>query len=75
MEYDVFNEEHGQFRAQLRRFLSDKVTPHAAEWEQKRQIPREIWQEMGKLGFLGFCYNPAYGGVGADDLFRVVMSE
>jgi acyl-CoA dehydrogenase len=75
MEYDVFNEEHGQFRAQLRRFLSDKVTPHAAEWEQKRQIPREIWQEMGKLGFLGFCYDPAYGGVGADDLFRVVMSE
>ena len=27
------------------------------------------------MGFLGFCYDPAYGGLGVDPLFRVVMAE
>ena len=75
MNYDVFHEEHEQFRGQLKRFLAEKVTPHAAEWEARREIPRSIWREMGNVGFLGFCYDPAYGGAGADELFRVVMNQ
>jgi acyl-CoA dehydrogenase len=75
MNYDLFSSEHEQFRTQLKRFFAEKVAPNALEWEEKREIPRWIWKEMGKMGFLGFCYDPAYGGVGADDLFRVVMAE
>ena len=75
MDYDIFSGEHEEFRRQLRRFFSDRVTPHIEEWDEKREIPRSIWQEMGKMGFLGFCYDPKYGGVGADELFRIVMAE
>ena len=75
MNYDLFSSEHEEFRRQLRRFFADKVAPYREEWDEKREIPRSIWLEMGKMGFLGFCYDPEYGGVGADDLFRVVMAE
>ena len=75
MEYNIFSSEHEQFRDQLKKFFADKVAPYAEEWDDKREIPRSIWKEMGEMGFLGFCYDPEYGGVGADPLFRVVMVE
>jgi acyl-CoA dehydrogenase len=75
MAYDIFNSEHEQFRAQLSKFLAERVTPFVLEWEKNREIPRSIWNEMGAMGFLGFCYDPAYGGLGVDNLFRVVMAE
>jgi acyl-CoA dehydrogenase len=75
MQYDLFSSEHEQFRQQARKFLAQEVLPHAAEWEAKREIPRKFWKDMGAMGFLGFCYDPAYGGVGADPIFRVVLCE
>ncbi|HPQ44787.1 MAG TPA: acyl-CoA dehydrogenase family protein [Syntrophales bacterium] len=71
----LFTEEHNQFREQIRRFFAKRVTPYAEQWDEKREIPRSIWKEMGELGFLGFCYDPKYGGAGADEIFRVVMGE
>ncbi len=75
MQYDLFSSEHEQFRQQVRKFLAQKAVPHAREWDKNREIPREFWKELGAMGFLGFCYDPAYGGVGADEIFRVVMDE
>ncbi len=75
MQYDLFTSEHEQFRTQVRKFLAQKVTPNALQWEKNREIPRAAWKELGEMGFLGFCYEPVYGGSGADDLFRVVMAE
>ena len=75
MTYDIFSSEHEQFRGQLRKFLSERVVPFSPEWEKNREIPRSIWREMGSMGFLGFCYDPAYGGLAVDDMFRVVMAD
>ncbi|MBN2224486.1 MAG: acyl-CoA dehydrogenase family protein [Deltaproteobacteria bacterium] len=75
MAYDIFTDEHEQFRTQLSKFLAERVTPFVTEWEAKREIPRSIWNELGQMGFLGFCCDPAYGGLGVDPLFRVVMAE
>lgn len=75
MDYSLFHNEHEQFRQQVRRYLLEKVAPNVEEWGAKRQIPRDVWREMGSLGFLGFCYDPAYGGSGVDELFRVVLNE
>jgi acyl-CoA dehydrogenase len=75
MQYDLFSSEHEQFRQQVRKFLAQEVAPQVGEWEKNREIPRKFWKEMGAMGFLGFCYDPAYGGVGADEIFRVVMAE
>ncbi|MBN2223780.1 MAG: acyl-CoA dehydrogenase family protein [Deltaproteobacteria bacterium] len=75
MQYDLFSSEHEQFRQQVRKFFAQEVAPHVAEWEKNREIPRKFWKDMGAMGFLGFCYDPAYGGVGADPIFRVVLCE
>ncbi len=75
MQYDLFSSEHEQFRQQVRKFLARQVVPHVADWEKNREIPRKFWKDMGAMGFLGFCYDPAYGGVGADNIFRVVLCE
>ncbi len=40
MAYEIFTEEHEQFRIQLAKFLADRVTPFVAEWEARREIPR-----------------------------------
>jgi acyl-CoA dehydrogenase len=75
MTYSIFTSEHEQFREQLKKFLAEKVTPFVLEWEKNREIPRSIWHEMGEMGFLGFCYDSEFGGLGVDDLFRVIMAE
>lgn len=50
----LFNDEHHQFRETVRKFVAKEITPHGAEWETNRTIPRDLWKKMGELGFLGF---------------------
>lgn len=75
MEYSIFSEEHEIFRRQVANFVDREVRPHVEAWEEEGRIPRELWYRMGELGFLGFCYDPQYGGSGADHLFSVVLAQ
>ena len=68
-------EEHDAFRAEVRRFVAAEVAPHAAEWEAARRIPRQVFERMGELGFLGILTPEAYGGSGADIFFAVAFLE
>ena len=72
---DLFNADHEAFRDQLRRFVRERVEPHAEEWNEAGLIPRSIWLEMGKLGFLGMSYEERYGGSNAGLLYAVVLAE
>ena len=53
---DHFREEHDLFRATVRRFVEEEITPYVDEWEERQQIPRELFRRLGKLGFLGVEY-------------------
>lgn len=70
-----FNADHNLFRQSVRQFIDTEVTPHINEWETKEQIPRSVWQQMGKLGFLGINYPELYGGNEADFFYSVVFLE
>ena len=72
---DLFNSEHEAFRDQLRRFVRERVDPHAEEWNAAGILPRSIWLEMGKLGFLGTSYAECYGGSNAGLLYAVILAE
>ncbi|CAN3127946.1 acyl-CoA dehydrogenase family protein [Mycobacterium sp. smrl_JER01] len=68
--------EHDAFRASVRRFVDERINPHADEWEQAGMMPlHQIFKEMADLGMLGLEYDPAYGGQGADPSFTMVLSE
>jgi alkylation response protein AidB-like acyl-CoA dehydrogenase len=75
MDILTYTPEHGAFRERLRAFLAREVTPHAAQWEEDRTVPREIWHKMGQAGFLCMDVPPEYGGRGGDFLYSVILTE
>jgi len=70
-----FSPEHEALRDSLRRFIADKVLPHADAWEEAGRVPREVLRAMGELGFLGIRYEEEYGGSAQDTLATVVLAE
>lgn len=74
-EPDVLDEDLRTIRAQLRRFVSQAILPHADRWERGGRIPRELFRELGGLGFLGMRHPAQYGGGGLGALSSVVLGE
>jgi acyl-CoA dehydrogenase len=75
MEIIKYSEEHRIFRDALRKFFEKEVTPYVDEWEEAGIVPREIWKKMGDQGFLCMDVDEKYGGMGADFLYSVIMTE
>jgi acyl-CoA dehydrogenase len=75
MEILQYTDEHRMFRDALRRYLAREVTPHVEEWEEAGIVPREAWKKMGEQGFLAMSVPEEYGGLGADFLYSVIVTE
>jgi long-chain-acyl-CoA dehydrogenase len=71
----IFSAEHDDFRATLRRFVTDEIVPHHERWEEQRQVDRAIWTRAGELGFLCVNMPEQYGGAGADRLYSMIVIE
>ena len=76
MERTLFEPEHKLFQESYRKFLEQHVAPNHAEWEAAGIVPREVWLEAGKQGFLGMAVPEEYGGGGVQDFrYNAVISE
>ncbi len=75
MAHPLFSDEHEMLRRSIHAFVEKEVAPRAGEWEAAGRIPRELWQRLGELGFLGLEFPTEYGGSGADFLASVVLGE
>jgi acyl-CoA dehydrogenase len=75
MEIINYSEEHKIFRDSLKKFLEKEVVPHIEEWEEAGIVPRSIWKKMGEQGFLCTSVPEKYGGLGADFLYSVIVTE
>ena len=76
MTHHLFlTEEHEMLRDQLRRFVTEKVQPHADQWEVDGAVPRDVLREMGALGFLGIRYPEEFGGSAMDTRATAVLAE
>ncbi|MGQ0699346.1 MAG: acyl-CoA dehydrogenase family protein [Panacagrimonas sp.] len=75
MEPAHLNEDLVMIRDQVRRFVDDVVVPNGEQWEQDGLVPREVFRQMGALGFLGMRHPVDYGGSGLGPLASVVFSE
>ncbi len=73
--YDLFTPEHEAFRKSVREFIEKELAPHAREWEEQRDFPREIYERCGELGLFGLKYPEEYGGTGPDLLADAVVNE
>lgn len=73
--YTYFTEEHELFRQTVRDFVQKEVVPNIVKWEEEEKIPREIFQRMGELGFLGINFPEEFGGTNNDFWHTVVYLE
>ncbi|OGA23579.1 MAG: acyl-CoA dehydrogenase [Betaproteobacteria bacterium RIFCSPLOWO2_02_FULL_67_19] len=71
----ILDEALGLLRTQLRRFVNDEIVPHADAWEAAGQIPRTLFRDLGRLGYLGMRHPVEYGGGGLGALASVVFGE
>jgi alkylation response protein AidB-like acyl-CoA dehydrogenase len=71
----LFDAEHDLFRETVRRFLDVEAVPFHHEWEKQGQVDRKLWFKAGEQGFLCPTVNEAYGGVGTDFRYNVVVDE
>src|SRR6266511_5593599 len=67
--------EQQQIVELAREFAREKIEPHAAEWDRTKHFPRDVIDEMGKLGFLGMCAPEEYDGMWLDALTYLMVLE
>jgi len=70
-----YTEEHQIFRRSLRRFVEKELVPHVEKWERDGIVPREAWRKMGEQGYLCMDLPEEYGGLEADFLYSVIVTE
>ncbi|RMA80980.1 acyl-CoA dehydrogenase family protein [Umboniibacter marinipuniceus] len=75
MKRKLFDSDHEQFRASVRKFLAEEAAPHREAWEKDGQVSREIWRRAGELGMLCPTIPEEYGGVGVDFRYNVIVDE
>lgn len=47
-----YNESHAALRNEVRAWMEEKVEPFLNEWDEAKRAPEEIYQDMGKRGYL-----------------------
>jgi len=75
MDIIQYTEEHRIFRAAARKFFEKEVIPNIDAWEEAGRVPKSIWRKMGEQGFLCMDVPEKYGGLGADFLYSVILTE
>lgn len=58
----------------IRNFAEKNIRPHIMEWDEAQHFPIELFQEMGKMGWMGVIIPEQYGGSGLNyhDYIRII---
>jgi alkylation response protein AidB-like acyl-CoA dehydrogenase len=69
-------EEQQLLKKTVREFAEAEIGPHAREWDEKQEFPREVFTKLGELGLMGAVWPEEYGGSGMSTLdYAIVMEE
>ena len=58
------SEEQQLLKKTVREFAESELAPHAREWDEKQEFPREVFTKLGELGLMGVVWPAEYGGSG-----------
>ena len=76
MKRELYDDDHEAFRASFRAWLDKEVVPQERAWDAAGIVPREVFADAGRHGFLAFDAPEAYGGGGTKDFrFNAVITE
>jgi citronellyl-CoA dehydrogenase len=71
-----FTEEHRQLRKTVRDFVEKEINPHCEAWEAAGAFPaHQVFKKAGDLGLLGVNKPEAFGGMGLDYSYAMVVAE
>ena len=62
----VLSDDQESLRKTVQEFTAKRIAPGAAERDEHDIFPRDIYNEMGKLGLMGIPYPEEFGGSGLD---------
>ena len=73
----LLNDDQILFRDQLARWVDERLAPRAEELDRTGAFARDLFRELGELGYYGIMYPEAYGGVGYEQpyLYYTIMCE
>ena len=58
-----------------RKFTADRITPHAAKWDEEHHYPVDVWKAAGELGFGAIYVSEESGGIGLGRLEAALIME
>ncbi|MFG6528957.1 MULTISPECIES: acyl-CoA dehydrogenase family protein [unclassified Sulfitobacter] len=71
----ALNEEQTAIFDMAHAFGQDNIAPHARQWEKDGTIPKELWPQIGELGFGGLYVSEETGGAGLTRLDATLVFE
>ncbi len=74
MQFDLTDDQRAIQEA-ARRFTADRITPHAAEWDEKHIFPKDTIKAAAELGFAAIYVSEANGGIGLGRLEAALIME
>jgi alkylation response protein AidB-like acyl-CoA dehydrogenase len=57
------------------KFTADRITPHAAKWDEEHHFPRDVIKAAGELGFGAIYISEENGGIGLGRLEAALIME
>jgi alkylation response protein AidB-like acyl-CoA dehydrogenase len=63
----IFDADHEEFRASVRRFFQKEIAPHGARWRKQGFVDRWAYTKAGELGYLLMWAPEEYGGSAVTD--------
>ena len=76
MDRTLFEPEHDALRASFRTWLDKEVVPHKEDWDAAGIVPRSVFADAGRHGFLGMAIPETFGGGGVEDFrYNLVIGE
>ena len=71
----ALNEEQTAIFDMAHAFGQDNIAPHAHQWEKDGTIPKDLWPQIGELGFGGLYVSEESGGSGLSRLDATLVFE
>lgn len=69
------DEDRAAIRDLAARFTAERITPNAADWDERKHFPRDVVAEAGALGFGGIYVSPELGGSGLGRVEAALVME
>ena len=70
------SEDQRLLKKTVRDFAERELKPHAREWDEKQEFPREIFRKLGRAGPSGVVFPEEYGGSGMSTVdYTIVIEE